>query len=102
MALRDRQTREKRKHPRKSCFISVDYVTQDRVYKDFIQNISRGGVFIETRAPFFVGEKVSLTFTPPDHRKSIKTIGEVVRTSPQGIGVKCGKTYDNRPTLFLS
>ena len=86
--LGDGQIREKRGHPREPCFMAVDYVTQDRAYKDFIQNISRGGVFIETRVPFFVGERVSLAFMPPEYQKPIKIIGEVVRTSSHGIGMK--------------
>ena len=84
-----RQIREKRKYPRKTCFMAVDYVSQGRAYTDFIGNTSRGGVFIETRSPFLVGEKVSLTFMPPNYQRSIRTAGKVVRTNPQGIGVKC-------------
>jgi Tfp pilus assembly protein PilZ len=84
-----RQIREKRKYPRKTCFMAVDYVFQGRAYTDFIGNTSRGGVFIETRSFFLVGERVSLTFMPPNYHRSIRTGGKVVRTSPQGIGVKC-------------
>jgi len=46
--LGDGQIREKRGHPREPCFMAVDYVTQDRAYKDFIQNISRFSKFFET------------------------------------------------------
>ena len=87
--LGDRQIREKREYPREACFMAVDYATQDRAYRDFIQNISRVGVFIETHVPLFVGEKVSLTFTPLNCQTTFKTTGEVVRSSSQGIGVKC-------------
>jgi len=38
--------------------------------------------------PFSVGQEVSLTFPLPNSQKHIKITGEVVRTSPQGIGVK--------------
>ena len=78
----------KRKHYRKTLLTVVDYTTQGNAYKDFIQNISPGGVFIETPMPFSVGEELSLTFTLPSYQKHIKITGKVVRISTQGIGVK--------------
>jgi uncharacterized protein (TIGR02266 family) len=77
-----------RRHQRKPFIMVVDYVMQDRMYKDFIQDISAGGLFIETNKPFSVGQDVTLTFPLPDHQEHIKINGEVVRTTPQGIGVK--------------
>ena len=77
----------RRRHYRKPFFMVVDYATQDRGYRDFIQNISAGGVFIETQMPFSAGQEVSLTFPLPNYRKYIKISGEVVLTSAQGIGV---------------
>ncbi len=77
----------RRRHPRKPFFMVVDYATQDRAYKDFIQNISAGGVFIETQIPFSVGQEISLTFPLPNYQKYIKINGDVVWTSPRGIGV---------------
>ena len=77
----------KRKHHRKPFFMVVDYATQDRGYRDFIQNISAGGVFIETQMPFSAGQEVSLTFPLPNYQKYIKISGDVVWTSAQGIGV---------------
>ena len=38
--------------------------------------------------PFRAGQEVSLTFPLPDYQKYIKIIGEVVRVTPHGIGVK--------------
>jgi len=38
--------------------------------------------------PFTAGQEVTLTFPLPDYQKCIKIIGEVVRITPQGIGVK--------------
>ena len=77
-----------RKHLRKPFIMVVDYMMQDRIYKDFIQDISAGGLFIETNKPFSLGQDVTLTFPLPDHQEHIKITGEAVRTTPQGIGVK--------------
>ena len=86
--LEERLFEGRRKHVRKPFLMAVDYSTQDHVYKDFIQDISSGGVFIQTHMPFTVGQEVSLTFPLPSFQKHVKVIGEVVRSTPQGVGVK--------------
>ncbi len=79
---------ETRENIRKPYNMVVDYVAQDRFCNDFIQNISAGGMFIETRTPFLVGQNITLTFPLPKYRKHVKVAGEVIRTTPKGIGVK--------------
>ena len=59
---------EKRQHPRIPYFAAVEYVAQGRAYTDFIRDTSRGGMFIETHLPFMIGEKLSLTFNPPEKK----------------------------------
>jgi hypothetical protein len=66
----------------------VDYATRGRTYKDFIQNISIGGVFIETRTFLGSGQKVAMSFPLPNCKKHVKITGEIVRTSLHGVGVK--------------
>jgi len=78
----------RRENFRKPFLMTVDYSAQGVIYKDFIQNISASGVFIETRMPFTVGQEVSLTFPLPKYQKHIKISGEIVRTTGDGIGVK--------------
>jgi uncharacterized protein (TIGR02266 family) len=92
--LEEKISRGKRKHERKPFFMVVDYSTEDRMFKDYIQNISAGGVFIETQMPFAEGQELSLSFPLPNYQKYIKISGEIVRTSPQGIGVQF-KTVDH-------
>jgi hypothetical protein len=66
----------------------IDYSIRNRTYKDFIQNISTGGVFIETRLTPGAGQKVAMSFPLPNSQQHVKIAGEIVRTSLQGIGVK--------------
>ena len=87
-ALEDIVFEGNRKHARKALMAVVDYATQDQAYRDFIKNISAGGVFIETSVPASIGQELSLTFALPYHQAHIKITGEVVRISPQGIGVR--------------
>jgi Tfp pilus assembly protein PilZ len=86
--LEERLSKGRRKHEREPFFLVADYSTEDRVYRDYTQNVSAGGVFIETRMPFTAGQEVSLAFPLPNYQKYIKIIGEVARVTPQGIGVK--------------
>ena len=86
--LEGRLSKGKRAHARKSFFMVVDYATEDGNYKDFIQDISMGGLFIETSIPFLLGKEISLTFPLPSISKHIKIGGEIVRVSDRGIGIK--------------
>jgi Tfp pilus assembly protein PilZ len=79
---------KKRRHDRKPYFSVVDYASQGGAYTDFIQNISAGGLFIGTSAPFHVGQQLSLGFPLPISHKHIIIGGEIVWVSPKGIGVK--------------
>jgi Tfp pilus assembly protein PilZ len=80
-----------REDSRIPCFLPVDYSTADRVYQDFINNLSNGGVFIETGASLREGQSISLIFTVPTLQKSFKISGTIVRTEQDGIGVKFSK-----------
>ena len=82
------QQKEQRDDARIPCLIAVDYSTQKRVYHDFIQDLSKGGVFIETREPFRMGETISLTFSMPNSQKHFKMTGKIVRSADGGVGVQ--------------
>jgi len=100
--LEERPFEGRRKHLRKSFLMAVDYSTQGHAYKDFIQDISTGGVFIETHMPFTAGQEVSLTFSLPNYQKHVKVLGEVVRTTPQGVGVKFKMADQGQEAMITS
>lgn len=79
---------EKRKNPRKKCLIAVNCSSNDVLFTDFIQNINNGGVYIQTGASFYVGQKITMEFSVPKVEDTITARGEVVRLDSQGIGVK--------------
>lgn len=54
----------------------------------FIKDISRCGMFIETRSPFVISELITLKFQVPASRKMFKIVGEVVRRQKNGVGVR--------------
>jgi uncharacterized protein (TIGR02266 family) len=77
-----------RKHTRKEFTAEVDFSTEDQAYKELIKDISPGGLFIETRAPLAVGQEITLLLSFPDQERPMKILGEVVRATEEGIGVK--------------
>ncbi len=69
-------------------FVAANYVVEGQAYQDFIRNVGAGGVFIETPKRFSVGQKVSLTFSLPNAPRVIKITGEIMRTTPKGMGIE--------------
>ncbi|MGD8765649.1 MAG: PilZ domain-containing protein [Desulfobacteraceae bacterium] len=83
---------EKREHIRKAVKIPVYYATYDRVYSNYIKNISQQGLFIETQRPLFVGEEIVMTFRLKGFDKPLKIKGEVAHATRAGIGVEFKNT----------
>ena len=84
----------RRRFARKPYFMPVDFATPDRAFSGYIQNISSGGMLIETRQPVPVGQQLTLSFMRPKSRDFIKVGGQVVRTVPEGFGVKFNAHVD--------
>ena len=83
-----RPIRDSRRHPRKQLSESVYFKARNGHYKGLIQNISRNGLFIETRHRFDVGRSVQIVI--PDNRFDyyLSVTARIVRTNPHGIGLE--------------
>jgi uncharacterized protein (TIGR02266 family) len=77
-----------RRHPRKTCKLTVDYATSGRAFSDYVQDVSTGGMFIETRDNFTAGQEMVLAFSFFKHQRPFKISGKVAWCGPTGIGVK--------------
>ena len=91
--LRERQKNaekwaDQRKHPRKPTFIHVDCSGNKCTFTDFIQNISAGGLYIETQIPLFAGQELTMMFSLPGLEDMTKIKGTIARVDAKGIGVK--------------
>ncbi|MGB5992784.1 MAG: PilZ domain-containing protein [Desulfobacterales bacterium] len=83
---------EKRKYPRRSTLMDITYSSdQRRIFEDFVQNVSAGGLYIETNLISKLGQKLTMTFSHPDSGDPIKVLGKVIRVDSGGIGVKFNK-----------
>jgi len=79
---------KKRMHNRVSCLITADCLHQSRASNNYIQDISFGGVFIETNEPYALGDEITLTLSLSHHVKPFKITGTIVREVPNGFGVQ--------------
>ena len=50
--------------------------------------MSSSGVFIKTGKHLSAGQEIAMKFMFPKTRKTIMATGQVVRTSPDGAGIK--------------
>jgi len=98
------ESEENREFKRKSCLFPIDYSSADRAFRDFVQNLSVGGVFIETRESFSDGQTVTLTLNVPNSQHHFKIFGEIVRSEPLGIAVKFKKVtrYQAEMVKFIT
>ena len=84
----EKQQRGFRKYPRSPCSMETNYTIDDSGYKDLIENISAGGVYIKTNHTHSLGQVVTMTFMLAGHFKSITVTGKIIRISDQGFAVK--------------
>jgi Tfp pilus assembly protein PilZ len=84
----DKQKKERRKEERQKCSVKAGCATHDLSFIDFISDINSWGVFIQSEHQVPVGESVIMNIPLTGHEQSIKVIGEVMWTSPQGMGVR--------------
>ena len=83
---------ERRKDARKNVNATELLVANCRTMEsDFqapIENVSSGGVFINTNQRLFIGQEIAMKFDFPDARNTIMANGEIVRTSIEGAGIR--------------
>lgn len=86
--LDEGRDRKLRRHDRKAFFMIVDYIVEDRYFRDFIQDMSDTGVFIKTAQKIPLETKILMTFMSPDNQQPFKIKGEVARVTAEGVGIK--------------
>ncbi len=80
--------RDARKKVNELQLVVADCQTMEGDFQAPINNISSGGIFIDTRHRLFVGQEIAIKFDFPGIRKTIMANGEIVRTSYDGAGIK--------------
>ena len=73
---------------RKDFETNISFSVHDREYEAICKDISNGGIFIQTKDVFSVGQTVILNIPFSDGNREIKVPAEIVRVSRHGIGLK--------------
>ncbi|MFO8058619.1 MAG: TIGR02266 family protein [bacterium] len=87
---------ERRDHPRAELKVTATTTGESFTSENFTQDVSEGGIFVETETMIPAGTDLELEFTLPDAEKPVTASGKVVRTvtadqaggSRAGLGVK--------------
>ena len=85
-----------RRHPRKPLLKPIFISSNNQKYKAVIKNISRGGVFIETRAKFLFGQTIELLIPNNGFYRGRRKQGWIVHSSRSGIGVTFKRIFERR------
>ena len=85
---KDKTFNERRKNPRQKCGKQVGFAIHDTNYTAFIHDISIDGAFVSSKGPAMVGQTVTISLQIDDETNPITMIGEIIRVTPEGFGVK--------------
>ena len=85
-----------RTYPRKPFVQYVFFKSRDQEYKGLMINISRSGVFIETKNKFLFGQTIELVIPNLKNNKNIRITGWIVRLNQTGIGVSFKRILERR------
>jgi PilZ domain len=77
-----------RRFARKPFRRATIFACQNRYYAGLTKNISKGGIFIETRNQFLPGQIITLVISRTKIEKGVMLKGEVVHRRPEGFGLK--------------
>ena len=88
--------RDPRKYPRRPYVKSVFFKCHQHHHKGVISNISRSGVFIETKNKYFLGQAIELVIPNKKIDKRLRIKGWIVRLNQTGIGVTFKGTLERR------
>jgi hypothetical protein len=77
-----------RRFSRKPFRRATIYACQNRYYAGLTKNISKGGIFIETRNPLRIGQIATLVISRTKIEKGVMLKGEVVHRNSEGFGLR--------------
>jgi len=75
------------RYSRRTCFLVADYVIENRVYRDFVCNLSLSGALINTSNRFPVGQKLVFVLTLVGGG-IFKTTASIARAAAIGVAIK--------------
>ena len=89
----EKQLTDIRRHARKPYFKPVFFITENRRYGGFTENISPKGAFIKSHEHLGAGQVIILGIALKKEKKA-KVRGKVVWSNPEGFGIKFLSTQE--------
>jgi len=98
----------RRRDERFSVPLKVTYPNFKRFMIDYTKNVSKGGMFIKTRAPYEIGLQIDLSIYVPELEDPVKIMGRVVHNNfgsagggDAGIGVEFIDIDENSREILI-
>ncbi len=91
-----KKNQDPRQYPRKPFQKSIFFNYEDQKYKGVIKNVSRAGVFIETRAKFLFGQTIELVIPNNHINRARRVRAWMVHANQHGIGVTFKRLFERR------
>jgi hypothetical protein len=92
----------RRQHLRKPVHKPVRYTSKYGLSSGVIRDISLGGVFILCRGTFSLGQSLAVAFSPANFKETLWIAGDVMRVTPEGIGVRFRSMNEIQKTAVIS
>jgi Tfp pilus assembly protein PilZ len=92
----------RRQRFRKSIRVPVRITSKAGHSSGFMQSISLGGAFIVTRSTYSIEDSLAVGLAPPGFGRTVWIAGDVVRVTPEGIGVRFRSMSDMRIKAVIS
>lgn len=83
----DESLDRRRKNRRNCSYLPVDFVSEKRLHRGLILDISETGARIEITSPLKPGQYATMTFLENFEKGPVKTTGRVVRSFDKGFAV---------------
>jgi PilZ domain len=86
--FRKMSNKEARIFARASCSEDTHFAANRELFQGTIKNVSEGGIYVQTRQRFVVGQEVVVAGPFGDDRQDVKRYGKVVWYDDGGIAVQ--------------
>ena len=86
--LRRSPNRQPRRHPRMRCAEDTHFATNRMLFEGRIRDFSIGGVYIQAKPQFKIGQDVVVAGPFSEDRSEVKRRGKIVRLNANGFAVQ--------------
>ena len=84
----------RRQYPRYAAVFSTKYTLKEGTFRDLVQDIGAGGIFISSRRPIRLGRRINIQIPVFAFGRRLSIMGNVVRSTPDGFAVMFSEDID--------